>query len=211
MSDDIQQNLDEGLKAYYAGNYAVALSSFEKMAVMRDPVGLHLLGSLYYQGLGVPRDLAKAAEFYTQAGEQDYPPSLANLALMYNEGDGVPKDVQKGLDYCVRAAQAGDPQSQFNLGQHFRREEDYEQAALCYRAAAEAGVVGAQNEYGLLCLQGHGVQADYIEAYAWISLSARAGNPSALKNFEQLKSALHPDDLEQAEDLAADYATRYGV
>jgi len=52
------------------------------------------------------------------------------------------------------------------------------------------GHIPSINEYGLLFAQGTGVRLDYIEAYAWISFAAAAGETQAIKNLKQLEQIL---------------------
>jgi TPR repeat protein len=81
---------------------------------------------------------------------------------------------------------------------------------MWYRKAAEAGDLRAQNEYGLLFAQGLGVTQDYVQAYAWIDMPARAGDPQAIKNKAQLLQILSKSDADRAKVLAAQYAELYG-
>lgn len=204
-----------GIEAYNSGNYRSARAHFEAAAEAGSAEGMHLLGALYYQGHGAPKDLSRAVELFSKAAEMGYAPSLSNLSVMYSVGDGVPKDLQKALDLAVKAAETGDPLAQFNLGQAYRMGSelvgrDYQKAAHWYRKVAEAGMPKAQNEYGLLFAQGHGVPLDYVIAYAWMDMPARAGNPQSQKNKAQLEQILAPRDLERAVKLAREYAARYG-
>lgn len=205
-----------GIEAYNSGNYHAARAHFETAARGGSTEGTHLLGALYYQGHGVPKDLSRAVELFSKAAAQGYAPSLSNLSLMYSIGDGVPKDLKKAYELAVKAAETGDPQAQFNLGQSYRIGNelvgrDYHKAAHWYRKAAEAGMPKAQNEYGLLFAQGHGVPVDHVIAYAWIDMPARAGNEQSQKNKAQLEKMLGPRELQKALELAREYAAKYGT
>lgn len=215
MSVSIGASTLLGIEAYNAGNYRAAREHFEAAAQRGSAEGLHLLGALYYQGHGVPKDLARAANLFSKAAALGYGPSLSNLAVMHSAGDGVPKDLAKALELAVRAAETGDHQAQFNLAQSYRMGDetvrrDYKKAGYWYRKAAEAGMPKAQNEYGLLFAQGHGVPLDYVTAYAWIDMPARAGIPQAQKNKAQLEQILGPGELQRAMALAREFAAKYG-
>jgi TPR repeat protein len=121
MTNPSLASVDEGIAAYNAGRHEAARQHFEQAAAAGSPAGKHLLASLYYQGHGVPKDLARAVALFTEAADAGFPPSMANLALMYSLGDGVPKNQEKALAYALRAAESGDVQSQFNLAQSYRR------------------------------------------------------------------------------------------
>ena len=90
-------------------------------------------------------------------------------------------------------------------------DKDDAKAAYWYKEAAEAGYLPAQNEYGLLFAQGHGVALDYVQAYAWIDMPAKAGDEFARKNREQLLQIMSPKQRKDAERLADEYAKKYGA
>ena len=50
------------------------------------------LGTIYYNGEGVTKDVAKAVDWYQKAAEQGNADAQSNLGSMYDEGEGVPKD-----------------------------------------------------------------------------------------------------------------------
>ena len=192
-------DIDEGITAYNKGDYATALREFSAAANTGNPAGQHLLASLYYQGHGTAKDIPRAVKLFTDAADQGYRASQANLGLMYQNGDGVRPDIQKAISYYTAASVQGDLQSTFNLGQIYRKgsgsvSPDQPKAAKYYRLASERGYLPAANEYGLLYAQGHGVEQNYVEAYAWISLAARQqeDNSAAVKNLAQLTEILGP-------------------
>ena len=53
--------------------------------------------------------------------------------------------------------------------------QDYAQAELCLRQAAELGHTGAQNSLGILYEKGHGVAQDYTQAAHWYRKAAEQG------------------------------------
>ena len=187
-------DLESGVTAYNKGDYDTARKEFNAAADSKDPMGLHLLASLYYQGHGVEKDLGRAVELFTEAAEKGYKGSQANLGLMYQKGDGVKRDIEKAIYYYTAAGKQGDLQSALNLGQIYRKgdgvEPDQAKATAYYKFAAERGYIPAVNEYGLLFAQGHGVELDYVEAFGWVSFAAKAGDTQATKNLAQLKEIL---------------------
>src|SRR5512136_472940 len=72
---------------------------------------------LKYACAGEPdQDLARAAEWYRQAAEQNHPLAQFNLAAMYAGGQGVPRDEGAAEIWFGRAAVLGDPGAQHHLG-----------------------------------------------------------------------------------------------
>ncbi|MCW1926256.1 sel1 repeat family protein [Luteolibacter arcticus] len=207
LTMNARAGLEEGISAYNKGDYDTARKEFTAAADAKDPMGMHLLASLYYQGHGVEKDLVRAVALFEAAAAKGYRASQANLGLMYQKGDGVKKDITKAISYYAAAGKQGDLQSAFNLGQIYRKgdgvEKDPAKAAAYYKFAAERGDLTAMNEYGLLFAQGEGVGVDYVEAYGWISLTAKAGNEQAAKNLAQLKQILG-GKLGQADKRAAE-------
>ena len=147
-------DLQTGIAAYNSGDYETARRELQAAADAKDPMGRHLMASLYYQGHGVDKDLSRAVALFAAAAEKGYRPSQANLGLMYQKGDGVERDMDKSIAYFAAASKQGDLQSAFLLGQIYRKgdgvQADQAKAAAYYREAAERGHVPAANEYGLL-------------------------------------------------------------
>ena len=75
------------------------------------------LAKLYYNGDGVAKDDAKAAEWYRKAAEQGNALAQYKLGAMYDKGEGVPKDAAKAVEWWKKAAAQGDEASQESLKQ----------------------------------------------------------------------------------------------
>jgi TPR repeat protein len=85
--------------------------------------------------------------------------------------------------------------------------QDYTQAALWYRKAAEQGYSDAQWMLGALYYKGQGVPQDYAEAYFWYDLAAAgkldAPEPKyAAKQRDEAASRLTPADLSREQERA---------
>ena len=57
--------------------------------------------------------------------------------------------------------------------------QDYAQAAVWYRKAAEQGDADAQTIVGVMYVNGHGVSQDYAQALIWYRKAADQGNGRA--------------------------------
>ncbi len=66
------------------------------------------LGSLYEDGLVLPRDYSEALYWYRSAAEQGYPGAQTNLGIMYARGLGVTTSRQTAIEWFQRAAKQGD-------------------------------------------------------------------------------------------------------
>lgn len=83
-----QKSYDELLKIYKAYSSGFTIS-----------MGMTGLGDVYYQGLGVKKDLKKAFEYYREAAGHENGYALEKLAWFYYKGEYVKKDLAKALFY----------------------------------------------------------------------------------------------------------------
>ena len=74
------------------------------------------MGWLYQNGWGVPRDYAKAREWYERAAAAGNVAAMANLGWLYRDGLGVPRDYEKARDWYEKAAAAGYSIGMINVG-----------------------------------------------------------------------------------------------
>lgn len=73
------------------------------------------IGSLYEDGLVLPRDFAEAIYWYRSAAEQGYPGAQTNLGVMYARGRGVTASRKTAVEWFQRAAKQGDIAAKRNL------------------------------------------------------------------------------------------------
>ena len=80
------------LAAYDAGRYGEAARIWSRLSDAGDAQATAALAGLYRQGLGVPRDLARAAQLYRRAGLRGHVIAQANFAEMLIERGGLGPD-----------------------------------------------------------------------------------------------------------------------
>lgn len=94
------QSLEEDMRraagAYERKDFALAISVWRPLAEQGNAEARTLLGAMYWQGEGVPRDHREAARLYLQAAEQGYARAQYDIGFMYGFGEGIPPhdDVQ---------------------------------------------------------------------------------------------------------------------
>ena len=86
------RTFEESLAAYHRGDYATALRGFHPLAEQGHVEAQFALGSIYFQGKGVPKDAAEAVKWYRRAAEQGLAIAQARLGEMYFLGVGVPQN-----------------------------------------------------------------------------------------------------------------------
>lgn len=95
------------IAAYDAGRYGAAVSIWTRLAENGDVDATAALAGLYRQGLGVPRDGARAAALYRRAGLGGHVIAQANLGEMLAQGVGVARDPGRAWAWLRRAADGG--------------------------------------------------------------------------------------------------------
>src|SRR3989344_4783035 len=83
------------------------LAQLQKQADSSDAEAQYNLGVMYYDGKGVPKDVAKAMEWLQKAAAQGNASAQFGLAAMYDMGAGVPKDATKAAEWVQKAAVEG--------------------------------------------------------------------------------------------------------
>ena len=159
------------------------------------------LGSLYYHGNGIDKDLKESVKWYQAAAEQGYASSQTNLGICYSNGKGVKKNHEKAFKLYKQAAQSNYAPGQFELGRSYHLGEgvsvNLSQASRWYRAAAEQGNLDAQNNLGVIYSE-HSKNPEM--ASRWYFRAAQQDHAIAQRNigrkFEKGQDGLPQDSLE---------------
>jgi TPR repeat protein len=109
--------------AYSRQDYATTLRLLKPLADQGDADAQNLLGLMYGNGQGVPKDDAQAVKWYRLAADQGGALAQVSLGLMYAEGQGVPKDDAQAVKWYRLAADQGDAMAQVNLGTMYAKGE----------------------------------------------------------------------------------------
>ena len=82
--------------AYERKDFALAVALWKPLAEQGNAEAQTLLGAMYWQGEGVPRDHAEAARLYLLAAQQGYARAQYDIGFTYGFGEGIPPhdDVQ---------------------------------------------------------------------------------------------------------------------
>ncbi len=159
-----QEEGDPGADAFNNGDYAGAAQAWESKAAQSDPEAMTNLALLYLKGLGVKRDLGKAAALYERAAQLGFVIAQYNLANLYYDGQGVSRDKKQAARWYTAAAQGGHAKSQFYLAQmYFDGEgidENQEMGFSWLQKAADLGLPEAQHELGRRLIFGDDAAAD---------------------------------------------------
>jgi uncharacterized protein len=199
---------DLAFGAFQRGQYITAFGLATQRALdKKDPKSMTLLGELYANGLGVPQDDNKAAEWYQLAAARGDASAIFALAMFSLQGRAGPRDRQKSAKLMADAAKLGHPIAAYNLallyieGQLFP--QNFSHAAELLRVAADAGNPQAEYALGTLYKEGRGVTKDMREAVRLFSLSALADQADA--QVEYGIALFNGDGVERNQQLAVAY------
>ncbi|MEL7048553.1 MAG: tetratricopeptide repeat protein [Pseudomonadota bacterium] len=145
--DRIRTEMVDNLKAYAVykmGMYEEAFERWEALAKKGNAQGILNLANMYQAGKGVPKDLAKALEWYKKGGDQGDPQCLFNVAEAYEQGLGTEPDQAKAGEFLQRAAEADSSQAQLKLAKALQASGDAEDAGYWLQRAADNGEAEAQ-------------------------------------------------------------------
>lgn len=149
----------EGWAASRRGDYATALSEFQRLAAAGNFVAQYNLGIMYANGMGVPQDNGKAAVWFYKAAKGGDARAQYNLGNLYAEGLGVPKNIFDAAYWYSKAADQGLAGAQYNLARLYYMgtgvKQDFVQAYTWMFLAADQGVIPA--------VQGLAAVAEFLE------------------------------------------------
>jgi TPR repeat protein/membrane protease YdiL (CAAX protease family) len=163
------------------------LDTYSPAATGGDPKAQFRIG-YFYEFSSVPtRDLAKAAEWYRKAADQDYAPAQTDLGYMYGHGLGMPEDQEAAMSWYLKAARQGDAVAERNLAiGYFRgkgvRQSDQDAFNWFYSAARQDDPT-AEEYLGVLYQKGLGVSRNDQASFAWYYRSAQRDDPYGQENL----------------------------
>jgi TPR repeat protein len=170
--------------AFQRGYFLTAFSfATDRVTKDADPKAMTLLGELYADGLGVPQDDRRAAEWYGLAAARGDSNAMFALAIFALNGRGGPRDREASTRWLAAAAKLGHPLAAYDLallyieGQMFA--QDFGRAAELLRIAAQGGSADAQYALGTFYKAGRGVPQDAAQAAQWWAKAALADNTDA--------------------------------
>jgi TPR repeat protein len=106
----------KGTALYDRKDYRNALAIYQQAAGLGHPRAMAVIGNMYHEGQGIPKDLGQALKWYTEAATRGNRGAQYSLGGMYEDAEGVPKNVSKAAQLYEASARQGMPEAQFALG-----------------------------------------------------------------------------------------------
>ena len=209
---NIESQLALGYLYLYGENgekvdYPKAFQYYTMAAAQEDIVALNNLGSLYFSGIGVKRDIDKSVALFEKASKLGNMESSVNLAFLFLSGKEVSKDSSRSMELFTRAANQGSPIAQFMLGyayyQGFVLKQNHTKAFSLIKQAADAGFDDAQYVTAIMYINGHGTTKNYGHAVKYLNRAVTQGNVVAMVELGNIlaKGTIYPKNILKAHIL----------
>lgn len=144
LAAPVAADVKDGVDAWSAGDYAMAVREWSQPAADGDPDAQFNLAQAYRLGRGVEADPRQAEALYLLAANQGHVKAADNYGLLVFQ-DGRHEDA---LPYVKAAAERGDPRAQYLLGvAHFNGdlvEKDWVRAYALATLANSSGLPQAR-------------------------------------------------------------------
>ncbi len=151
-----------------------------------------ILSAMYFNGLGVPKDIRRGLNLLREASELGNPSAKALLALRYGQGvpDLLPRDPQQAIRLMREAEADGYSQAISYFGYWhivgYLVPKDETLGLTMIQRAADSGSVLAQFHLGLIYVHGRGVPKDEERGIRHWTAAARYGMEQAQEELKKL-------------------------
>ncbi|WP_300548973.1 tetratricopeptide repeat protein [Roseovarius sp.] len=193
-------DLQKGLDAADAKDYATALRELEPLAEQGDALAQTRLGYIYAYGAHDLRDEVEAVKWFRLAAEQGDANAQYQLGFMYHHFD---RDYFEAMKWYRLAAKNGDFEAQNILGNMYRNGrgvlKDDVEAVKWYRLAADPPLYSnAMYNLGFMYANGRGVQKDMVLAHMWSNIASAKGQEVAAKNRDIYENLMTSEQIAEA-------------
>ncbi|HUL41105.1 MAG TPA: tetratricopeptide repeat protein [Burkholderiales bacterium] len=135
------------------------------------------------------------------------------LGIMYAKGLGIPLNYEPAVMWLRKSAEQGYASAENDLGVLYDQgrgvPENPAEAARWFMKAAVQGHGSAQLNLASLYKEGRGEPQDSVQAFAWADTASELGEFRAAKLMDTIGKSLTPQQLVQADKLAAEYRQKY--
>ena len=213
---------DEGDTAYDAGDYETALEKYKQAANLGYAKAFEVIGSMYFFGEGVPKDLAVARRWYKLGMDKNDADSFGFYAMTFDNDDATESDKREAFRFMKRATELNPEDGVWwdGLGNMYMEgdgtDKNPHEAIRCYEKGAELGNAYSANKLGNIYYNGKSVaenphkafefykravelDGNYIQAVtnlAWCYRKGYGTDKNSAKAFELYKRAAQEGDAD---------------
>ena len=126
------------------------IADLKARAYKGDKDAQYQLGSKYYEGNGIKKNITKAIHFFECSANQGDSYGQYSLGQIYKRGRGGIVDYNKAINLFTLSANQGNAYAQYALGRMYQNgqgvKQDYEEAIRLFKLAAEQGFCFARTQ-----------------------------------------------------------------
>lgn len=168
--------------------------SARKMADSGNSIACRTLGEMYYRGKGIPKDAAKAIEWYARGCELGDGYSGFMGGNILRNGEGVPKDTLEAAKLYSKASELGNigaiiALTDMALAKDLPDSSYVKIAEESARRMADTGNAVACRVLGDMYFRGKGVPNDASKAIEWYARGSELGDAVSANMLKKIKSS----------------------
>ena len=194
------KNTSETYSEDYLKNLIYAIETIPQ--VTDDPEKLFDIGTFFFEGVYVSKDLSKAIDYYSRSADQNYAEAQYKLGNIYSEEQSDLHDIRKAIHYYSLAANQNYAKAQYKLGNIYSEEQsdlhDIRKAIHYYSLAANQNYVEAQCKLGSIYSEEQSDLYDIEKAIHYYSLAAKQNYVKAQYNLGLIYYESNPKDINMA-------------
>ena len=176
----------------FVTDYQKAFKYYEMAANQGDATALNNLGSLYFNGVGVPVNYQKAIELLEKAAAAGSSEAALNLGFIYLSGRNASSNATHAVELFKMSAEKNNVIAKFMLGYAYYKgfgiEKNMNKGAALVKEAADMDFDEAQYIIGYMYLNGFGIAKNYENARKYMQHAMRQGNMSAIMELARLET-----------------------
>jgi TPR repeat protein len=161
------------------------------------------IARIYDDGIYLPKDQSRAAQWLTRAAQQGDPDAQLGLADHFFNGWGVARDFSQAQHWCGEAAKAGDSRGDFCIGMIYQRgmgvARNPKEARKWYQRAADLRNRSAIVTLAEMDAAGEGIKADRVAACLLYLQLIRDGDSPSVNSLADLKKQMSAKEWKKFE------------
>ena len=169
-----------------------AFRYYSMAAAQEDKIAVNNLGSLYYSGIGTPKDVVKAMQLFDKAAKLGNSEAAINLAFICLTSNRKTISDERIVELLQQAAEGGNITAQYMTGYAYYRgfvlEKNFKKAFDLMKMAA-VSYDEAQYELAQRYINAEGTPRNYGNAVKYLSQAAKQGNVEAMMDLGNILAA----------------------
>jgi|GEM_PF-1409485 len=174
--------------------YGQDLRSIQQRAVSGEVQAIYELGTVLYQGLGIPKDRTTAFKWLWSAAQQGHPDAQYTIGFCYTRGSVVDQSFEEGAKWVRKAAEKGHAYAANALAAMYTQglgvPKSGMESAKWYQSAATGGHTEAQLKLAEMYETGDVIQQDFVRAHAWYQVAALLGVGEAFSKRDKVARSM---------------------